>query len=194
MRKAVVLVLDRPTILSEIAGSITNTLGRDKPPKITTYIKDMEKDNILKKLTPKHKSKKPGAVYGLTDQGKKIKKMLCIQDKAYFSYHEPEKIDWHAYGWCLTGRQKKAIILILGRKPKRQVEIKTKIREKYKNRNDNPGVTFQNLNDILQLMVKRRIVSVEEETVKKHKKKRKKYKLTTKGLRIQGLMLFPQAT
>jgi len=68
------------------------------------------------------------------------------------------------------------------------VEIKNKIREKYKNRNDNPGITFQNLNDILQLMLKRKIAGVEEATIKKHKKKQKKYKLTAKGLRIQELL------
>ncbi len=125
----------------------------------------------------------------MTDKGRKIKKKICLEDGIPFSYNEPENIDWHAYGWCLTGTQKKVVLLAMDNTPSRQVEIKNKVREKYRNLNDNPGITFQNLNDILQLMLKRKIASMEEKTIKKHKKKQKYYKLTTKGLRIRELLL-----
>jgi len=117
IRKAIVLTLNKPTILSEIAGSIVKILELQKSLKITRHIKILTDSGILKVLTPKLKNNKPGKVYGLTDKGKRIKKKICLQDGIPFIYNEPENIDWHAYGWCLTGTQKKSIILALGRTP-----------------------------------------------------------------------------
>ncbi len=192
IKKAVIAAIDRPTILSELAGNIAEKLKLDKTPRITAHINALEKLYVLKTLTPKLKKSRPGRVYALTDKGKKIKRLICGKDNTSYIYYEPEKFNWHSYGWCLTGTQKKSIISILEKKPLRPIEIKHNIREKYKNRNNAWGITFQNLNDILQLMVKRKIVSVKEEQAKKKKKPIKKYKLTKKGMEIQSLILLPR--
>ncbi|MEM4368439.1 MAG: hypothetical protein QXO21_05475 [Candidatus Anstonellales archaeon] len=189
-KRTILITLAKPKTISQIAEDITKQLNLEKIPKITNHIKEMEKLSILKILTPKLKKTKQGRVYGLTDKGKKIKKFLCIKEKIPFIYCEPEKFDWYTYGWCLTGSQKKAVICALNEQPLRQKDLKNKIKEKYKNRNNSVGMSFQNINDLLQLMLKRNILAVEEEKIRRSKNKRKKYKLTIKGLKIKKLMFF----
>jgi len=131
LKQAVIVVLDRPAVVSEIIGKITETFHLSKPQKITSHIHDMEKSGILRVLTPKLKKTQQGKVYGLTAKGVRYKKQLAKKAGKKFSYNELSGVNWHNYGWCLIGRQKKAVLLALDRKPLRQVEILRKLRENY---------------------------------------------------------------
>jgi DNA-binding PadR family transcriptional regulator len=193
LRPAIITVLDRPAVISEIIGNITKTLNLDKPPKITSHIHELEKTGILKILTPKLKKTQPGKVYGLTTKGVRYKKQISKKNGGKFMYKEVPGVNWYDYGWCAIGRQKKAVMLALDAIPLRQVELFKIIKEKYTNRNKTAGITRQNLNDLLKLMLERGIaVSVEDfkkGKIKRNKKPVIKYRLSGKGLKIKEQLL-----
>jgi DNA-binding PadR family transcriptional regulator len=189
LRKAITSVFDKPLTISEIIRLTTKIFDLNKRPKISNYVKELENENIIKCLTPALKPGKPGRVYGLTEKGLKLRKKICKKDNLPFHYKNDDT-NWENYGWCLSGTQKKAVLISLTTQPQRQRDLKEKIREFYKNRNRNTGITTQNLNDLLQLMAKKKIVKREDVFLKKRKKPIRKYQLSPKGVKIKNMVTF----
>ena len=190
-RKSIIAILNKPKLISEIARDVAKRLDLKKT-KISSYIKELKNFNIIRRLTPKLKIGKPGNVFGLTRKGMKIASMIYGQINEKFCYKKPKGINWQNYGWCLTGTQKRAVIISLDKESLRQKEIVKKTKEFYKNRNKNKGITRQNLHDILQKMLEKDIVEKGEKWIVKIKKREKpeiRYRLSEEGLRIRAQSL-----
>jgi len=191
-KKSIVAVLNKPKLISEIASDVAKRLDLKQKPAISGYIKELENCNILKCLTPKLGRGKPGNVFGLTRKGIEIASKIYSQINEKFCYKKPKGIDWQNYGWCLTGTQKKAVLVSLEQKPLRQHEIRRKIKELYKDRNSNKGISRQNLNDILKQMIEKGFAKKEETWIIKIKRRMKpirRYHLNKEGLRINNQAL-----
>lgn len=187
IRKKILVMLEKPTIISEIAENIRKIFELKEAPKISAYIEQLEKTGILRCLTPQLKRGKPGRIYDLSEKGIKIKKKICKKDNIPFIYKKYEDIDWKNYGWCLTGKQKTALVRVLDANAVRKPELVKRTKEFYKNKRNIKGITIQNIHDILQQMVKRGIVKIEIE--QKKKKQFRKYKLSKKGLKIKEMII-----
>lgn len=191
-KKSIIAILDKPKLISEIARDVSKRLDLKKKQAISNYVKEFENLGIIKRLTPRLSRGKPGNVFGLTNEGIKIASKIYAEINDNFSYKKTRNINWLNYGWCSTGTQKKILLLSIDNKPARQLELLEKIRQSYTNRNNEKGMSRENLNDILQQMVKRGIVIKEETWVIKIKKRVRpirKYKLSEEGLRIQEQVL-----
>jgi len=191
-RQSIIAILSKPKLISEIANDVSKRLDLKKRQAISSYIRELKNLGIIKCLTPGLSRSKPGNIFGLTNKGIKIASKIYSQIKRNFSYTEPRSINWLDYGWCLTGTQKKILILSLDNKPARQLEILEKIKQSYTNRNNEKGMSRENLNDILQQMVKRRIAVKEEIWVIKIKKRVRpirRYRLSEGGLKIKQQVL-----
>ena len=194
IRKSIIAVLNKPKLISEIAIDVAKRLDLKKKPAISSYIKDMENLNIIKCLTPKLSRTKPGNVFGLTRKGIEIASEIYAQINEKFSYRKSKGINWQDYGWCLTGTQKKAVLVSLEQNPLRQLEIREIIsHQSYANRNNKrKGMTWQNLTDILKQMLEKDLVIKEETWIIKIKRRMKpirRYGLSEKGLRIKKQVL-----
>lgn len=191
-KKAIISVIDKPTIISEIERNVAKRLDLKYERKINNYVEDLGKAGTIQCLTPELKKSKPGRVYSLSKIGVRIKKKICKKEKLSFVYNEIDDVNWENYGWCLTGTQKKSLITALDQKPLRQFEIRRKIKEFYRNRVNNRGISRQNLNDILKQMTSRGITIKEETWITKIKKRTRpvrKYKLSEEGLKIKEQVL-----
>ncbi len=118
-----------------------------------------------------------GRVYGLTHKGIGIRKKICDKNKLT-PYIEPE-INWPLYGWVISGRQKKAILLGI----KQQFLPLKYIRENA--RNYDPRISRMNAHDIIQLFVKKRIVR------RTMQNDRIIYSLTKKGETLRSQLFKP---
>ena len=183
--KSIIATFDKPKTVTQILKDIRQRLSLKTKPKLSLHLTALMNVKILKNLTPdiEHNT---GCIYGLTRKGLQIRKLICEKDNAPFSY-KTSKINWLDYGWCLTGTQKTAVILALTENPLRPFQILQNIRKFYSTRNKSIGITRQNLNDILQQMVKKGIVEIIK-TRRKRKKPLNEYRLNQTGIRLKKLV------
>ncbi len=190
---AAILTFGKPKLASEIVCDIAERLTLSVPPKPTPILKELEKREITKRLTPSLPRGRPGTVYGLTAKGRALRAHLC-EEHGLSSVYRQLIINWHCYGWVACGRQKKAIICAMSDEALTPKEILQEIKKRYRPRTQGAGaepmgISRQNLNDILQKAIQREIVIREEE----HRKRRKRkplamYRLSKTGLKIKQLL------
>jgi hypothetical protein len=140
---------------------------------ISSAIQELLSRNLLFCITPRART---GKLYGLTNKGKKYRKILFREKKP--RYVQPSNINWKHYGWVVCGRQRRAILKGFS------TEMPLKyIKERAKQYN--PRISRMNCHDILELFVKKGIAK------KIFYKNHVNFALTKKGERIRNQLLEP---
>ncbi len=186
--KAIVFTFDMPRISSHIQERVRKQLGFEKKPVISRHLVFLEKRKIIKTLTLKLRPGSVGRVYGLSNIGIEVRKLLCAKYNIPFEYYCPGNVDWQDYGWAVSGSEKRALFRAMSTEAKRNVEIHELTKQFYTTRKEKvKGMSRQHVNDLLQEGIKRKIFSVEKEE-RRRKKTIVRYKLSNKGMKIKEVM------
>lgn len=181
--KAIVVILDRPMISSEIKRTVMKRLNLEQL-KISDYIKKLEDVDILKCLTPELRKGAMGRVHGLSKKGMKLKKRLCEKDNIELTYRQLSDVDWYSYGRVVCGSQKLTVIRAIPYEGARVRDIVKRTKEFYSNREGKEGIKKENICDILKRMLKEKLVTKTYREEKESGRKKRTvtvYKLTDRG-------------
>jgi len=165
VRKAILAILNKPKTVSEITSDVMKRLDLKKRPKIEKVLKELERQKIVQHLGPATTRNKSSKVYSLTKKGIAIGRKIYREIGEKFEYRKLNSVHWQDYGWSINGSQKRAILRVLTHEPMIQQQVRRKMAEFYRTRNYIKGksaailVARGNVNDILQQMVKRGIVT-----------------------------------
>jgi predicted transcriptional regulator len=165
-QSAVLEVMSKPKTPAEIRVQI----GLKKTCNLTSAIKALGALDLIYCLNQKAKM---GKLYGVTNKGKRVRKKLNFKE-----YHQPDDIDWDLYGWIVSGKQRRVILIAICDDCQISARL---IRERAQHHNGH--ISRINTYDVLKEFTKKKIVT-------RYTKKHKVYfYLTRKGQKIRQQLL-----